>query len=176
MLSSSIARKVLFTLSSIVTGVVVAGALAAVNTSVSHGHRLTELEGSYQVAITVTNPPLGTFPDLMTFGEDGWVISTRPQYITQSPAGALLESPGHGSFKRVDRDTFNVALVNMLQGAPGNEVLQGALLGIERIRWEVTVDERNDNVSGPWTSTVTDANGRVLFSLAGTITGSRIVP
>ena len=85
-----------------------------------------------------------------------------------SPAGPLLESPGHGAYSRAGHDTFSVAMMNLLQGAPGNNVLNGAFFGTERIHWDATVNERKGTIDGPWSSTVTDPNGNVLFALSGT--------
>lgn len=172
-MTSVTARTLVFGLLSVTAGAVAAIALAASHAGVTHGAQNDDIEGSYLVTIDVTNPPLGQFPDLMTF-TDGTVVTTRPLYITASPAGPLLESPGHGAYSRAGHDTFSVAMMNLLQGAPGNNVLNGAFFGTERIHWDATVNERKGTIDGPWSSTVTDPNGNVLFALSGTIHGSKI--
>lgn len=171
---SATARSLLLGLIAVGSGVAAAGVLAAANPGVSHGGGPADIEGSYEVTIDVQNPPLGAFPDLMTF-TDGTVVTTRPLYIASSPAGPLLESPGHGAYSRAGHKTFSVALLNLLQGAPGNNLLpNGAFFGTERIHWDAEVDERRGTISGPWSSTVTDPNGNVLFSVSGVIQGNRI--
>lgn len=170
------ARTLLLGLFTVTAGVAAAAVLAAANSGISHGGGQQDIEGSYQVTIEVQNPPLGTFPDLMTF-TDGTVTSTRPLYIANSPAGPLLESPGHGAYNRGGRNDFNVTILNLLQGAPGNQLLpDGAFFGTEKIRWTAEVDERRGTISGPWSSTVTDPNGNVLFAVSGVINGTRITP
>lgn len=155
----------------VLAGAALAAVVAGLTPGRSRGDDGNKVLGSYQLAITVLNPPLGTFTDLMTFSPGGGVVSTRTEYIVGLPVGPILESPGHGAWSHVKQDDYQVALVNLVQGAPGNVNLpNGAFFATERIHWDLTVDNKTGNLSGPWSSTFTAPNGQVVLAVSGVIT------
>jgi hypothetical protein len=134
------------------------------------------LEGAWKLAVHVDSPPgIGTFPDLMTFSAGGGVVSSRPAYLLGLPAGPALETPGHGAWASIGHRTFAVTVENIIQGAPDNPILDGAVFAGEKIQWNAE-RHADGTLGGRWISTFTDPSGAVLFQASGTIDATRIVP
>lgn len=161
----------------LISAVLVAAAVLALRPALGRGDDFGErrLDGSWMLTVTVTSPQgIPPFDVLMTFSPGGGVVSSRTPYLIGFPVGPLLETAAHGDWAR-RRDGFLVTVVSLLQGAPGNALLGGALFAREKIRWRATLDERTGALVGPWQSTFTDAAGNVIFAPGGTITATRVV-
>jgi len=132
------------------------------------------LVGSWNLTITATDPPLGSFHGLITFVSDGTVVEARRLYIPETPFGPILETPGHGAWERLGSREFAVFFRFLIQGAPDNAAARGVELGTDNVKWQPTLDRRTDTLSGPFESKVKDTAGNVIFTARGTVTGTRI--
>jgi hypothetical protein len=81
-----------------------------------------DIVGSWFGTVTATNPPLGSFNDLISFHTGGVVIESRRYLVPGTPFGNLLETTGHGAWERSGRNTFKAFFRFLLQsdttGAP----------------------------------------------------------
>lgn len=134
------------------------------------------IDGSWRMTVAATNPPgLQPFDSLMTFNVGGGLVETRRLYLVDLGPNTILETPGAGNWRRIGfTNNFDITFIFLLQGAPGNPVLNGAPVGTDKIRWRATLNPRTGELKGPWLSTLTDNNGNVLFTASGILTGKRI--
>jgi hypothetical protein len=132
-----------------------------------------DLTGSWHNVITLVNPPLGTIDSLITFGQDGTVVESRRLYIPFTPLGAFLGTTGHGGWKRQHGGTFAVAYQIVMQQAPPST---GDIVGIDNVSLGLTLDKHTDTISGSFGSILKSPTGTVLFTIQGTLTGTRITP
>jgi len=132
--------------------------------------------GSWQVAVTVDTPAnTPSFSVLVTFIPGGCLITTRSGYLPSSPAGALLESTGQGAWLRLRDNEYSVSAINMLQGAPGNTLLNGASWANENLRFYPVLSRDGNSFTGQWTSAFTDPDGNLLFNAGGILKATKIV-
>jgi len=135
------------------------------------------MEGSWRLTVSAVTPAPQQFPVLISFDVTGNVLSTRPGYLPVSPAGPLLEGTGHGAWRRQGFNEFKATVYNMLQGAPNNNQLAGALFATEKLNIEkIVISADGKTLTARWSSTFTDPAGNLLFTAGGTLTGTRILP
>jgi hypothetical protein len=134
------------------------------------------LSGSWAMTITAVEPPgLPPFKGLITFTRDGEVIETRRLYVPATPFGPLLETPGHGAWRRSANGRFAVFFQFLLQAAPNNPIFaNGEDLGTDNIRLQIEPDSAGDSFTGTFVSQVKDPDGSVVFEARGTVAGTRI--
>lgn len=133
-----------------------------------------KLNGSWKTTVTATNPPLGSFGELITFEDQGTVIESRRLYVPQSPFGSLLETGGHGAWERVGQREYQVNFIFLIQGAPDNEAFKGQPLGTDNVSLRVVVSPDGNSLTGTFQSRVKDEAGNVIFAASGTYAGTRI--
>jgi hypothetical protein len=159
-----------------------AAAAAALALAASAGPALASegprLEGSWAMTITATEPPgLPPFKGLITFTPNGDVIETRRPYVPFTPFGPVLESSGHGAWKRTGAREFSAAFLFLIQAAPNNAVFtNGEDLGTDNIRLFLRVSRSGETFTGTFMSAAKDADGNVVFEARGTVTGTRLQP
>ena len=155
---------------------VVLACLTAVPWAHVQADDVQHLSGSWAMTITAVEPPgLPPFKGLITFTRDGEVFESRRLYVPFTPFGPLLETPGHGAWRRVDSGAFAVSFRFLLQAAPNNPIFtNGEDLGTDNIRLQIEPDAAADSFTGTFRSQVKDPAGNVVFEARGTVAGSRI--
>src|SRR5262245_27068628 len=136
-----------------------AAAGSGVSVSAVGGHD-NDLVGSWFGTVTATNPPLGSFNDLISFLDGGVVIESRRYSVPGTPFGTLLETTGHGAWKRTGGHTFEAFFRFFLQAQD-----TGAPIGTDNIRLSLTL--RHGALSGTFQSQVRDLTDTVIFMVAG---------
>jgi hypothetical protein len=134
------------------------------------------LDGSWAITITAVEPPgLPPFKGLITFTLNGEVLESRRPYVPFTPFGPVLESSGHGAWVRTGRREFAVAFQFLVQAAPNNPTfVNGEELGTDNIRMQLVRDRSGESLAGTFVSEAKDADGNVVFTAHGTITGTRM--
>ena len=128
------------------------------------------LVGSYYGTITATDPPLGQFNNLISFLDGGVVTESRRYYVPFTPLGPLLETTGHGAWKRTGNWSYEAFFRFLLQEAPPSA---GAPLGTDNIRLELKL-ERSGKLRGTFESNIKDLSGNVIFTAKGDFEAERI--
>jgi hypothetical protein len=134
------------------------------------------LDGAWAMTVIATSPPgLPPLNSLITFTGSGEVIESRRGYLPFSPFGPVLETAGHGVWDRTGHGEIAATFTFLVQAAPNNPVfVAGESLGTDKIRLRLTLSHSGDSFSGAFVSQARDANGNVVFSAAGTVTGTRL--
>src|SRR5688572_12617521 len=101
------------------------------------------LEGSWVGTITATDPPLGSFQNLVTFDDSGTVLESRRLYVPATPFGSLLETGGHGAWEKQGGNDYAARFTFLLQGAPDNTAFAGQAIGTDNIALELSLDGTN---------------------------------
>jgi hypothetical protein len=154
------------------SGAAGAAALAAAPAAQAHGGSGDdELVGSWYSTITATDPPLGSFVSLMSAHEGGVFTESRRYYIPATPLGPLLETSGHGAWKRTGNRAYTAFFRFLLQQAPPSA---GAPLGTDNIRLVLRLARDGDSFAGTFESNIRDLTGAVVFTARGTVAGERI--
>jgi hypothetical protein len=155
---------------------VLLGMLAAAAVPVAASDESGNLEGSWSMTITATEPPgLPPFKGLITFTREGEVLESRRPYVPFTPFGPVLESSGHGAWARAGRRAFAVAFQFLIQAAPHNPVFtNGEDLGTDNIRLRIVPSSSGETFTGTFASAAKDAEGNVVFEARGTVTGTRL--
>ena len=130
--------------------------------------------GSWAGTVTAVNPPIGQFANLLTLIPGGGVIESRRLYVRETPFGALLETPGHGAWRRVGPNTLQINFLFLLQGAPDNPALAGNPFGTDNISIRAELDHSGKLLTGTFRSDVKDLGGNIIFTTTGTYSASRI--
>jgi len=133
-----------------------------------------KIEGSWAGTVTATDPPLGSFADLITLMPKGGVIESRRLYVPETPMGPLLETPGHGEWKKTGDREFQINFVFLLQGAPDNPNARGAEIGTDNVSLKVQINEDGTTLNGSFKSDVKTPDGHILLTTIGTYTATRI--
>jgi hypothetical protein len=153
-------------------GGAVAGVVALAAAPVAQGHGGDEdIVGSWNGTITATDPPLGSFGNLISFHTDGVLTESRRLYVPATPLGPLLETTGHGAWKRTGSRSYEAFFRFLLQQAPPSA---GEPLGTDNIRLKLRLDRGGDRFTGTFESNIRDNTGAVVFTARGTISGERI--
>ena len=130
-----------------------------------------DIVGSWSGTITATDPPLGSFGNLISFHEGGVVNESRRYYVPETPLGPLLETTGHGAWKRTGSRSYEAFFRFLLQQAPPSA---GAPIGTDNIRLKLRLERGGDRFTGTFESNIRDNAGAVVFTARGTISGERI--
>ncbi len=156
----------------LITAAGAAMAAAAVPTAaMANGDGDQGLVGSYYGTITATAPPLGQFNDVISFHEGGVVTESRRYYVPITPLGPLLETTGHGAWKRTGNRTYEAFFRFLLQQAPPSA---GEALGTDNIRLSLRVHRATGNITGTFESNIRALDGSVIFTVRGDFAGERI--
>jgi hypothetical protein len=141
----------------IVVSILVSWAVFAfsANTSSADGQTFA---GAWNVTIAFDDPVLVgcTTPSLNT--KDGGIVAQGCD---------VSESPGYGQWRRIDNDQFAATFVGVNFGAPGT-----GITGTYKVRATLVVS--GDTFSGPFLTEIFNLDGRLLFSVTGSVTGQRI--
>ena len=122
--------------------------------------------GSWLDTVTVTGGP--TFKSLSTFTEGGcWIFTDQGDVITESDFPHVY-SAGQGVWVHQGGRTFSQTAVQLLSD------LKGDLLGINKVRQTLTLNESGDAYSVVWKADFIDPAGNLIGSVEGTIESRRI--
>lgn len=128
--------------------------------------KASAIVGSWLDSVTVNDGP--TFKSLSTYTEDGaWIFNDQGSVITD-PTFPHVFSAGQGVWVHQGGRTFSQTALQFLSD------LSGDLLGINRVRQTLTLNESGDAYSLIWKSEFSDPDGNLVFSAEGTIEGRRI--
>ncbi|HEX5780586.1 MAG TPA: hypothetical protein VFX80_01630 [Solirubrobacteraceae bacterium] len=153
-------------------GGAIAGVAALGVAPVAHAHGGDEdIVGSWNGLITATDPPLGSFGNLISFHTDGVLTESRRLYVPVTPLGPLLETTGHGAWKRTGSRSYEAFFRFLLQQAPPSA---GEPIGTDNIRLKLRLDRGGDRFTGTFESNIRDNAGAIVFTARGTISGDRI--
>ena len=131
------------------------------------------VEGSWNLAVTITNPPIGTLTSLITLIPGGGVVEGRGFYVPRHPAGVLTGSTGHGEWRRSRMNEINVKFVILLQKAPPD--LTGAPVAVQTVRLKLTLSHDGKELDGPVDVVAVDLGGNTILHAVGTVKGTRIL-
>jgi hypothetical protein len=149
-----------------------AGALAlGAAPAQAHGGGDEDLVGSWNGTVTATDPPLGSFGNLISFHTGGVLTESRRLYVPVTPLGPLLETTGHGAWKRTGSRSYEAFFRFLLQQAPPSA---GEPIGTDNIRLKLRLERGGDRFVGTFESNIRDNAGAVVFTARGTISGQRI--
>jgi hypothetical protein len=152
----------------LLTAGVVAG-IAASPTSSQAKDGDDGIVGSWFGTVTATNPPLGQFNDLISFHTGGVVIESRRYLVPSTPFGTLLETTGHGAWKRTGGNTFNAFFRFLLQ-----TLTDGAPIGTDNIRLSLTLDGNAGTLTGTFESQIKNLADSVQLTVTGTYAATAI--
>jgi hypothetical protein len=128
--------------------------------------------GSWFGTVTATNPPLSSFASLLSILEGGVVAESRRYYVVPLPPfPELLETTGHGAWKRTGKRSYEIFFRFLLQQPP---VSAGAPIGTDNIRLLLDYDAAADTLGGTFVSQVKDNANNILIQVEGTYTATRI--
>jgi len=140
-----------------------AAALADTGGSADQG-----LVGSWLGTVSATGAPLPPFDDLISFLDGGVVVESRRYALTPPPPfPPLLETTGHGAWKRTGNRTFEVFFRFLLQAAASTEPV-----GTDNVRLVLTLD--GDTLTGTFHSEVKTPDGTLVDAFDGDYTATRI--
>ena len=98
------------------------------------------------------------------------MTESRRYYVPFTPLGPLLETTGHGAWKRTGNRSYEGFFRFLLQEAPPSA---GAPLGTDNIRLELKL-ERSGKLRGTFESNIKDLSGNVIFTAKGDFEAERI--
>ena len=141
----------------VVVSILVSGALFAFSAKTSSAGEQT-LTGAWNVTIVFDDPVLVgcTTPSLIT--KDGGIVAQGCD---------VSESPGYGEWRRIGNHQFAATFVGVNYGAPGT-----GITGTYKVRGTLVVS--GDTFSGPFLTEIFAADGTLVVSVTGTVTGQRI--
>lgn len=146
-----------------------AAAFAAAVPSVAHADNADQgLVGSYIGRVAASDVPLPPFTDLISFLDGGVVVESR-RYAVQPgpPFGTLLETTGHGAWKRTGNRTYEAFFRFLLQ-----DLASTGEVGTDNVTLNVALD--GDNLTGTFTSEIRDPADNPVESFSGTFSATRI--
>ena len=139
----------------------VSAVLAQTSTS---GANIDKLYGSWNVEVMTVNQPGADgshrFPALLTFGDEGSVITDEPP--------SLGETSGHGNWISNEDGSISYTFVGMFSDG------QGAYTGKLKVVGTLQYDSAADTWKGPFKIDAFDADGKVVGSDTGTFDMARI--
>jgi hypothetical protein len=119
-----------------------------------------DIVGSWFGTVTATNPPLGSFNELISFLDGGVVIESRRYSVPNTPFGTLLETTGHGAWKKTGGHTYEAFFRFLIQNQD-----TGAPIGTDNIRLVLTLG--NGALTGTFQSQIKDLGDNVIFMASG---------
>lgn len=136
----------------------------------AHAYAADEgIVGSWFGLIRATNPPTGQGHNLFSFLEGGTLVESRRYFVTPTPFGNLLETTGHGAWRRTSRRRFEAVNRILIQNADS-----GVPFGIDDVRLSLRVGDDGKTLTGTWVAQIRDSSDVVLFELAGDYSATRI--
>jgi hypothetical protein len=149
----------------------VAGVLASSRAYADSGNGEIDRDivGSWFGTTTATNPPLGSFNDLISFHVGGVVTESRRYLVPMTPFGDLLETTGHGVWKRTGKFNFEAFFRFLLQS-----MKDGAAIGTDNINLSLMLDRKTGDLAGSFQSEVKDTGNAVLLTVIGDYSATRI--
>jgi hypothetical protein len=149
--------------------VVTSAGVAVPATADAEHHNAREIDGSWFGTVTATDPPLGEFNDLISFHTGGVVTESRRYSVPGTPFGTLLETTGHGAWKKTGRRTHEAFFRFLLQQAES-----GAPIGTDNVRLRLTLDSTGRRLTGTFESQIKDVADTVLLTVRGAYAATRI--
>jgi len=146
-------------------------AAAAGRSAIADGGAEQGIVGSYFGTITAVNPPLGSFNNVISFHEGGVVTESRRYFVPATPFGPLLETSGHGAWKRTGNRTYEAFFRFLLQQAPPSA---GEPVGTDNIRLWVKLSRSTGKLTGTFESNIKDNTDTVIFTATGDFTAEPI--
>ncbi len=137
----------------------------------AHAHVGDEqaLVGSWLGTVTATNPPIGSFNDLISFHSNGVVTESRRYVVPGTPFGNMQETTGHGAWKSTGKHAFEAFFRFLLQNQD-----TGAPIGTDNIHLVLTLDRQTGTLGGTFQSQVKDMADTVLVTVDGTYSATQI--
>lgn len=126
--------------------------------------------GAWLVTVSVDGAP-HPFTVLYTFESGGTVTSENLPVIAADPTApvdTLYLSTGVGAWERTDSGSYAASIVIMYGG------IDGTLLAVETVSWDVMVDASGTAFSGSATFVTNDPAGNQIFGGTSVLTGTRI--
>jgi hypothetical protein len=121
-----------------------------------------DIVGSWFGTVSATNPPLGSFNDLISFHVGGVVTESRRYLIPGTPLGDLLETTGHGAWKRTGKFGYEAFFRFFIQDASS-----GAAIGTDNINLSLILDRKTGALAGTFQSQVKNTSDAVLLTVIG---------
>jgi len=164
----------LLPVTAIAAAVVLFMALGARSDDKAPGAEPQRLEGTWTLNVTLDGLPLGLslkYTSLATFQQGGG--ATQLAWLppgTVIPASIAGMSPwlAQGEWARTGNRQFALAFHSPRFDSTGS------LLGLTKCRASIQVDDTQRQASGRFTGDILDANGALLLSVSGIMTGSRM--
>jgi hypothetical protein len=128
------------------------------------------LAGSWLMTVTITGGP--TFKSLVTFAQDGSLVSDDQGSVLLTDSFSRVFSAGHGVWEHQARRNFSTTTLQLISGVQGTGV--GDLIALLTTRATLTLDASHDRLFGVLTAEFRDSAGNPLNSFDGTIEGERI--
>jgi hypothetical protein len=154
----------------LLTATLAVGVAASATSSPARGDDDQDLIGSWLGTVTATNPPLGQFNDLISFHTGGVVIESRRYFVPPpTPFGSLLETTGHGAWKRTGKNTFKAFFRFLLQTAT-----DGASVGTDNIQLSLKLDRNAGTPTGTFESQIKNTADTVLLTITGNFAATPI--
>ena len=114
--------------------------------------------------------PLGPSQSLLTVMADGTVLfSGLPVKPAAGDVPVTFVSAGHGTWRQTDSTTTETTWVGFVTDA------QGTFLAIATDSVQATLGADRNSWSGPYSATVADPDGNVLFVGGGRVHATRII-
>ena len=149
-------------------------AAVAVTPSTSHAQGNSDTQdqdivGSWFATFDTTNPPIGRTSALFSFHTGGVLTSSARYVVTPTPFGTLIETSGHGAWKRTSGhgvEAFQLLFVQRLD--------TGEVIAIDNVRLSLALSRDGQTISGTFVIDGKDPSGVPLFQLTGTYSAGRI--
>ena len=130
-----------------------------------------EIVGSWFATVIATDPPLGSFASMLSFHGDGTLTESRRLFLADSPFGPVLETGGHGAWKRTGLGRYDAFFRFLLQQAPPSA---GAPVGTDDVTLQLEVTPRTGVIRGNFSSTIKNTEGQAVFTAIGTVVAERM--
>lgn len=127
--------------------------------------------GAGVVTVAVDGDPPYSFPVFQTYETGGTVSSLNLPATVADPAApveTIYISPGVGAWESTGSDAYVATLAIMYGDVDGN------VLAIETVSWDLELDESGDAFSGTSTFVGVDPAGATLYEGTSTLSGTRI--
>ena len=139
----------------------------------SDDHAGNSLKGSWDITITTTpNPPFAVpFRILRTVSSEGVVDAYAFPPITPT-VGALINSSGHGSWKKAHGRRAYTVIVKYFQLDPSN--FFAVLNSVGTVREEITLAPDGNSYTSVFQTDIALPDGTVIIQNSGATTATRI--
>ena len=128
---------------------------------------VNDMTGSWLITLNRVLPSPVQALALGTFNREGTFIGTA-QGDGAFLQGVGTEGPAHGAWKRTGHDMFALTF-HTIWFMPN-----ASLTGIMTVHMTLTLDPKEDRISGQFSGQLVGPAGNVIFPLQGTLTGHRI--